>query len=63
MNKVIIVTRKEEDEEGEKLRRLEKWANGEVLYLIALRGEMEFEFTINMKKQGKFQFIEILKKN
>jgi hypothetical protein len=36
--------------------------NGEVLHLIALQGEMELEFTINAKKQGKSQFIKTLKK-
>jgi hypothetical protein len=53
---------KKEDEEGEKVEKARKnWVN-EVLHLIALQGEMELEFTINTKKQGKFQFIKTLKK-
>jgi hypothetical protein len=40
--KMTIVTMKEEDEEGEKAEKARKiWADGEVLHLIALRGEME----------------------
>jgi hypothetical protein len=46
--KVTIVIVKEEDEEGEKVGK--KWAYGEVLHMIALRREMEFEFTKNAKK-------------
>ncbi len=37
--KAIIVTMKEEDEEGDKTR--ENWANGEVIYIMALRGWAE----------------------
>jgi hypothetical protein len=60
--KMVIVTMKREDEEGEKVEKARKnWVKDEVLHLIALRGEMELEFTINAKKQGKFQLIETLK--
>jgi hypothetical protein len=54
---------KREDEEGEKVEKARKnWADDEVLHLIALWGEMELEFTINVKKQSKFQLIETLRK-
>jgi hypothetical protein len=54
---------KEEDEKGEEAEKVGKnWADGEVHYLITLRGEMEFEFTKNTKKQGKFKFIKTLEK-
>jgi hypothetical protein len=47
---MVIVTMKREDEEGEKVEKARKnWVDGEVLHLIALRGEMELEFTINAK--------------
>jgi hypothetical protein len=60
---VVIVTMKEEDEEGEKAKKVGKnCADGEVLHLIALRGEMELEFTKSVKKQVKFQLIETLEK-
>jgi len=43
---------KEEDEEGEKAEKARKnWADGELLHLIALQGEMEIEFTKNAKKK------------
>ncbi len=59
--KTTIVTMKKEDEEGEKAEKAGKnWADGGVLHLIALRGEMELEFTKNAKKQGKFQLIKTL---
>jgi hypothetical protein len=59
--KKIIIIMKEEDEEGEKAEKVRKnWVDGEVLHLIALRKEMELEFTKNAKKQGKFQLIETL---
>jgi hypothetical protein len=52
---------KEEDDEGEKAKKAEKnCANGEVLHLIAVQGEMELEFTKNAKKQVRFQLIEAL---
>ncbi len=57
--KEIIVTMKEEDEECDKVEKVgNNWANGEVLHLIALWREMEFEFTKNAKKKGKYQLIE-----
>jgi hypothetical protein len=60
---MAIITMKKEDEEGEKVEKARKnWVDGEVIHLIALQGEMELEFTINAKKQGKFQLIETLKK-
>jgi hypothetical protein len=60
-NKAVIVIMKEEDEEGEKAEKVGKnWADGEVHYLITLQGKMQFVFTKNTKKQGKFQFIETL---
>ncbi len=46
---VIIITMKKEDEEVEKVGK--NWVDGEVLHLIALRREMEFEFTKNAKKR------------
>jgi hypothetical protein len=50
---------KEEDEECDKVEKVgNNWANGEVLHLIALWREMEFEFTKNAKKKGKYQLIE-----
>jgi len=49
---------KEEDEEGENVGK--NWANGEVLHLIALQGEMKLEFVKNAKKQGTFQLIKAL---
>ncbi len=59
--KVVVVTMKKEDEEGEKVEKVgENWVDGEVLHLIALRREMEFEFTKNAKKKDKFQLIETL---
>jgi hypothetical protein len=58
-----VVTMKEDAEEGEKAKKAGKnCANGEVLHLIALRGEMELEFTKNAKKQVKFQLMETLVK-
>ncbi len=49
--KATIVTMEEEDEKGEKVEKAGKnWVDGEVLHLIALRKEMEFEFTKNAKK-------------
>jgi len=56
--KATIVITKEEHEVGEKARK--KWADGEVLHLIALQGKMELEITKNAKKQGKFQLIQTL---
>jgi hypothetical protein len=48
---MAIITMKEEDEEGEKAKKAGKiWVDGEVLHLIALRREMELEFTKNAKK-------------
>ncbi len=46
--------RKKEDEEGEKVEKArKKRVDGKVLHLIALQGEMELEFTKNVKKQDK----------
>ncbi len=56
--KAAIVTIKEEDEEGEYVGK--NWANGEVLHLIALQGEMKLEFAKNAKQQGTFQLIKAL---
>jgi hypothetical protein len=56
--KMVIVTMKEEGEKAKKAGK--NCANGEVLLLIALQGEMELEFTKNAKKQVKFQLIETL---
>ncbi len=59
--KATIVITKEEHEVGEKVEKARKrWADGEVLHLIALQGKMELEFTKNAKKQGKFQLIQTL---
>jgi hypothetical protein len=48
--KAIVI--KDENEEGDKARK--NWVDGEVLHLIALRGELEPKFAKNAKKQGKF---------
>jgi len=37
------------DEKGDKARKI--WVDGEILHLIALSGEMEFEFAKNEKKK------------
>jgi hypothetical protein len=52
---------KEDNEEGEKVEKARKklgtwWSP----HLITLWGEIEFEFTKNARKQGKFQLIETL---
>jgi hypothetical protein len=39
--------RKNEDEKSEKAQRI--WVHGEVLHLIVLKGELEFEFTKSAK--------------
>jgi hypothetical protein len=42
---------KEEDEESKKAENVGKnWADGEVLHLITLSGEMELEFAKNANK-------------
>jgi 5'-3' exonuclease len=57
--KVVIIIMKEEDEEGEKAEKVGKnWVDGEVLHIIALRKEMELEFTKNAKKQSKFNLLK-----
>jgi len=56
---VAIVTMKEEQEEGEKAKKVGKnCEDGEVPRMIALQGKMELEFIKNAKKKGKFQLIE-----
>jgi hypothetical protein len=46
--KVIVV--KDKDEKSWK-----NWLDGEVLHLIALRGEMELEFVINAKRKNRIR--------
>ncbi len=43
---------KDKNEEGEKVGKI--WVDGELLYLISLRGKKELELAKNAKKQGKF---------
>ncbi len=47
--KAIVV--KDEDEEGEKVGK--KWVDVEILQLIALKGEMEFDFAKKKEKKKK----------
>jgi hypothetical protein len=52
---------REEDEEGEKAEKARKnWVGGEVLHLIALQGEMELEFTKNVKKKPYNYLLDLI---
>jgi hypothetical protein len=46
---------KDKIEEGEKTRK--NWVDGELLYLIALRGKRELKLTKNAKNKVNFVFI------
>ena len=49
----------ESEEEEEEMTRI-KWKDFEVHHLIAIRGEMDEEFTKTVNKQGKF-FLDLFK--
>jgi hypothetical protein len=51
--KVVVV--KDKDEKGNKVGK--NWVDGEVLHLITLKGEMEFEFAKNAKNKVNFVFV------
>ncbi len=46
-----MIVMKDKDEEDEKVEKSQ--VDGEVIHLIALKREMELQFTKNAKKQGK----------